>query len=199
MYYLYHIIYKTTNLINGKYYIGKHSTNYLDDSYLGSGKLLTRAIRRYGKENFSKETLYIFTEEQQMIDKEIELVTEDLVNDKMSYNMALGGQGGNIFFKLKNNEYKNSCKKISDKNSGKNHVFYGKKRPEHSKLMKSLNLCEKYKKEYLITYENGNIEKIRGFRNFCITRGYNLGSMNRLLKNKKIKRHKDIVSIKLLS
>jgi hypothetical protein len=44
------IIYKTTNIINGKYYVGKDINN--SESYLGSGVLLKRAIKKYGKENF---------------------------------------------------------------------------------------------------------------------------------------------------
>jgi hypothetical protein len=48
-------IYITTNLINGKQYIGLHSKN--NKSYLGAGTLLLKAIKKYGKENFSKEIL----------------------------------------------------------------------------------------------------------------------------------------------
>ena len=51
----YHFLYKTTNLINGKYYYGMHSTYKLNDGYLGSGKILRYSIRKYGKENFSIE------------------------------------------------------------------------------------------------------------------------------------------------
>ena len=49
------IIYKTTNLVNGKIYIGKDKNN--NPSYLGSGKILKLAIKKYGKENFTKETI----------------------------------------------------------------------------------------------------------------------------------------------
>ena len=52
----YHYIYKTTNLINQHYYIGMHSTNNLEDGYIGSGKKLWSQISYHGKENFNKNT-----------------------------------------------------------------------------------------------------------------------------------------------
>jgi hypothetical protein len=87
---MYYTVYRTTNKVNGKTYIGKHKTTDPYDDYLGSGKLLKRAIEKYGIQNFSKEVLFIFDNETDMNSKEKELVTisED------TYNLIEGGQGG---------------------------------------------------------------------------------------------------------
>ena len=89
-----YIIYKTTNLLNNKFYIGKHQCLTLEDGYLGSGRALKDAIAKYGKENFKREILFIFDTEADMNLKEKELVTLDLVNDPNCYNMMIGGEGG---------------------------------------------------------------------------------------------------------
>ena len=80
-------IYKTTNNINGKYYIGAHKTEIINDNYFGSGIALKEAINKYGIENFSKEILFIFETKEEMFKKEREIIYEEVVNDKMSYNM----------------------------------------------------------------------------------------------------------------
>ena len=90
---MYYIIYKTTNVINGKIYIGQHVTSKLNDGYLGSGHYLWRAINKHGKENFIREILYEFDNEIDMNNKEIELVNEEFVKRSDTYNVALGGQG----------------------------------------------------------------------------------------------------------
>jgi hypothetical protein len=95
----YYIVYKTTNLLNNKYYIGVHATNDLNDGYLGSGKNIKQAIKKYGKEHFKKDILYIYntrdyTPEQAsnlMFIKEAELVTKETLNDSQCYNAMLGG------------------------------------------------------------------------------------------------------------
>ena len=94
---MYYIIYKTVNLINNKYYVGKHLTSDLNDNYLGSGKALVASIKKYGKNNFKREILFHLNSEEEMNQKEKEIVTEELVNDPMCYNMTLGGEGGPIF------------------------------------------------------------------------------------------------------
>jgi hypothetical protein len=100
---LYYTIYQTTNKINGNIYIGKHQTENLDDGYLGSGKVLTRAIEKHGIENFSKEILFIFDTEEEMNAKEKELVNEEFLARSDVYNLCLGGQGG--FSYINNNGF----------------------------------------------------------------------------------------------
>ena len=90
----YFTVYKITNKINDKYYIGKHQTKDLDDGYFGSGKLIKAAIKKHGIENFVKEILFVFETEDEMNKKEAELVTEELIASGLVYNLCPGGQGG---------------------------------------------------------------------------------------------------------
>lgn len=92
---MFYIIYKTTNLLDNKVYVGSHQTKDLHDDYLGSGKYLKRAISKYGKENFTKEILHIFDNKQDMFNKEREIVNEQFVKDTSTYNFKIGGSGGN--------------------------------------------------------------------------------------------------------
>ena len=87
-------VYKTTNIINRKYYIGTHVTNNPTDSYLGSGTRLAKSIKKYGKESFYKEILFDCTSEEEMFRKENELVNETVLKDKQCLNLIVGGKGG---------------------------------------------------------------------------------------------------------
>lgn len=91
---VYHYVYKTTNLKTGKFYIGMHSTSNLNDGYLGSGKRLRRAIRKYGKHNFVLEIIEYLPDREALKKREKELVNEALLKDSMCMNLQLGGGGG---------------------------------------------------------------------------------------------------------
>jgi group I intron endonuclease len=90
----YHFIYKTTNLLNDKYYVGMHSTSNLKDGYLGSGKRLRYSIRKYGVQNFKLEILEWFDTREALVNRETQLVNEDLLKDEMCLNLKPGGSGG---------------------------------------------------------------------------------------------------------
>ena len=66
----YYTVYRTTNLVNQKYYIGKHITDDINDGYLGSGTILNTAINKYGKNNFKKEILFLLLDLETMNQKE---------------------------------------------------------------------------------------------------------------------------------
>ncbi len=102
-----YIVYKTTNLINGKIYVGVHRTNPdIFDGYIGCGvtkkdkktktKGFPKAVLKYGYENFKRETLFIYPDtEQGMLNaynKEAEIVNLEFVKSKKTYNLTLGGK-----------------------------------------------------------------------------------------------------------
>jgi hypothetical protein len=90
----YHFIYKTTNLLNGRYYVGMHSTANLKDGYLGSGTQLRRAIRKYGKEAFEIVILEFLPNRVLLVKREKEIVNEQLVDSLLCMNLKPGGLGG---------------------------------------------------------------------------------------------------------
>jgi group I intron endonuclease len=89
-----HIVYKTTNKLNNKIYIGIHSTNDLNDDYLGSGRIFIKTLKKYGKDNFIREILFIFKTRIEALEKEKEIVNEEFILSDLNYNCTLGGQGG---------------------------------------------------------------------------------------------------------
>ena len=86
--------YKITNIINGKYYYGVHKHTKGKDDYLGSGRLIKKAIIKYGSHNFKKDIIEYFYSTEQAYEAEKLLVTNIEVDDDNCYNIALGGKGG---------------------------------------------------------------------------------------------------------
>lgn len=146
-----YFIYLTSNLITGKKYIGKHHGE-LDDDYLGSGILLQKAIKKYGKENFKRDILYISKNAEENNQKEIEFIKAyNAVENKEFYNIAPGGDGGDIFHTLPLEQQKQIRKEISKRVSGINNPMYGKHHSEETKeklrrVDKSYTQTEEYRK-----------------------------------------------------
>jgi hypothetical protein len=106
------------------FYVGKHSTDNINDTYLGSGVFLKKAIKKYGYINFKKEILYVFDNKKDMITKEKEIVNEDFILRKDTYNMSKGGYGLSTLSsekrkiaieKMKTTKQSQDLKSISDK------------------------------------------------------------------------------------
>ena len=91
----YNYFYKITNKVNGHFYYGIHSTDNLDDGYMGSGIRLHKAFEIYGIENFEKEIIKFFDNREDAARYEAEIVNENLVEDDTCYNVAQGGEIGN--------------------------------------------------------------------------------------------------------
>lgn len=91
---MFYTVYKITNILNNKIYVGKHQTPDPSDNYMGSGKILLFAIAKYGIHNFKKEIIHVFDTEEEMNKKEAEIVTEEFCKRADTYNLAPGGKGG---------------------------------------------------------------------------------------------------------
>lgn len=89
-----HYIYKTTCIITSRWYVGMHSTSTLDDGYMGSGTILRRSIRKHGKENHVKEILEFCESREELITREKEIVSKELISDGLCINLKEGGCGG---------------------------------------------------------------------------------------------------------
>ena len=110
----YNFVYLTTNLINGKKYIGDHSTNDLNDCYIGTGSYIKRAIKKYGKNNFGKQILENFETKKEAFDNQEKYINEYNTLVPNGYNISPKGGLGNPGCHSK--ETKN---KIGKSNKGK--------------------------------------------------------------------------------
>ena len=145
---MYYILYKTTNLINDKFYIGIHQTKNLNDNYLGSGTVLNHSIKKYGKENFKREIIKLCNSYQELIELEKEYVNEEFLADKNNYNLKTGGGNFGILSKESRNKISETLKRkykageIKSPNHNKGRVV-----SEDEKLRISKTLKEKYKNQ----------------------------------------------------
>jgi hypothetical protein len=89
----FHFVYRTTCIETGKWYIGLHSTDKMDDGYLGSGMRLTRSVKKYGETAHQREILFMGATRKEASNKEAELLSEEVRKDPMCMNLGPGGLG----------------------------------------------------------------------------------------------------------
>jgi len=148
----YHFLYETINLVNNKIYIGVHSTNNLNDNYLGSGKILKKAIKKYGEKQFRRKILKLFLTEKEAYKEEEKIVNEKFILRTDVYNITLGGQGGynNISINGKNNISKARKNKVVALNTTTNKKIVVTK----EEFDKNENLVG-HTKGFVVVTENG--------------------------------------------
>lgn len=123
-----HYTYITINLLNNKKYVGDHSTDNLNDGYLGSGSLLKRDINKFGRENFEKKILEFFKTKEEAFLAQRKYIKKFKTHETQGgYNKNWsGGQWATIVSDP-------TRKKISEKISGSNNGMYGKKHSDEAK------------------------------------------------------------------
>lgn len=147
-------VYKITNKLNGKYYIGCHKTEDLNDEYMGSGLLLQRAYLKYGVENFEKQILHIYENSEEMFNKEKELV---YVGEN-SYNIKEGGCGGFDYINKNNMNKSENWLKAMKSEEVRNKISRGVKKYRNTLSEQEIKKQISIKKESLKKYfeENGS-------------------------------------------
>ena len=131
----YNYVYVTTNIINGKKYVGDHSTNNIDDGYLGSGNLFCQKVIQYGKENFVKQILEYFPSKELAFDAQEKYIrlNESHISQN-GYNISW--KGGHNVKECWSDESKEKC---SITQTGKIGYWKDKKLSEQHKSNLTLN------------------------------------------------------------
>jgi len=138
----YGFIYIATNLINSKKYIGQRKYSRGWKSYVGSGTAIKKAIKKYGRENFSRDII-CFADNKKELNKLEEYYIElyHAVISHEYYNLKEGGDSGNPWSGKSEDEIKEICKKISNNNSK---YWSGKQRNNETKKKISQTKTGKY-------------------------------------------------------
>ena len=125
----YHFIYKTTNLLNGRYYIGMHSTDDMNDGYMGSGIYLRRSLNKHGTRNHKREILEYCKTRQELKSREEEIVNLNEIAKKECMNLRVGGSGSR-YIRVTSDETR---KKLSESHKGQIPWIKGKTHSEETR------------------------------------------------------------------
>jgi hypothetical protein len=166
----YHFIYKTTDTRNDNFYVGMHSTDNLNDGYIGSGLRLKNLVYKHGKEIFNMEILEFHPDRCSLKKREVEIVNIDLLNEEKCLNLKEGGNGG-----FCNDDHKNSFINARYTTHKDFFIKHGKKCRE--KQVEKLHNDTDYKKrvysklsESLKDYYKTNNGKFKGKKHSDLTK-----------------------------
>ena len=151
----YNYIYLITNQVNNKIYVGKHHTDNLDDGYMGSGKLIKKAIQKYGIENFTKEYL-AFCDTEEKLNWFEKFYIKKYKARESGYNLTDGGDGM-IGYKHTDEYKKHMSALMSTLHKGSGNPMYGKNAEDYMTLEaikeKHRKLSESNKGKHFMTVE----------------------------------------------
>ncbi len=214
---MYHIVYLSTNLINGKRYIGDHSADNINDNYFGSGVLIKKAIKKYRKENFKKEILEWFSTKEEAFNAQEKYIIQYNTLIPNGYNISLKGghQVRNslneetinrlkrriiseetrekirkswIKRKIEKPTSKETKEKMSLSRIGKNNSFYGKHHSEETKK-KLKNADKKYTQTE--KYKENMSKSTAGNKNGMFSRHHSAEAREKIKKSWKERKLKN--------
>lgn len=210
----YHFCYTTTNRLNGRVYIGKRTTDRIDDGYLGSGVLLNLAIRKYGRENFSREIIEFYDDSESAFLAEVEHINTARNAGATMYNIATGGTGT----KLGPNRAKARIGKLNfwygKDRSGELNPMHGRRHTDETKARISMSAKSGYSagrvnpmkgkqktekqtaavkaansRTFMFINPEGEVVRVFNLSEFCSERGLNEACMRHVSKGRN-KSHK---------
>jgi hypothetical protein len=154
------VIYKVINKLNGKWYIGKDAANR--PYYYGSGVAIKNAIGKYGKENFEKTILETCNNKEHLSEREkFWIATTDATNDSTSYNLASGGEGGDLSRYI---DY--SARKAGDRFAGRQ-VWYNSLSDIAKQSMHHAQALKRTKGWYVSTTTNPTETYVQNISKWC--------------------------------
>lgn len=166
-----YIIYETLNLVNLKIYVGQHNTS-ASDGYLGTGTLILKAIKKYGRKNFQRITIEYCTSAN-VNEREEYWITQLSATDKnIGYNLIIQGIRGPVLTKENNPNYKNcwteeqkriASEKMKGRYDGENNPMFGKTISKESseKRLQTIKDNESYKNENHPLWFDIDINKLK--------------------------------------
>lgn len=171
-------IYKTTNIVNNKEYIGQHTTNNIDDQYIGSGFLLQKAVRKYGKEKFKREILMECKSIQELNNFEIFFIDKYNTLSPNGYNLQPGGKNYEMTDEIKE---KISKSRIGQFLGQTNPNWEGKSFNKKTKKQISKSVKQKYKDDpdYKIKISNTSKNRKKSQKSKNIMREKMLGNTHK--------------------